>query len=45
VLAGDQVAFASQWHQLGWHVIAADDLHAKGVGWLIEVMTAGAVGR
>jgi DEAD/DEAH box helicase domain-containing protein len=45
VLAGDQVAFASQWQQLGWHVIAADDLHAKGVGWLIEVMTAGAVGR
>jgi DEAD/DEAH box helicase domain-containing protein len=45
VLAGDQVAFASQWQQLGWQVIAAEDLHAKGIGWLIEVMTAGAAGR
>jgi DEAD/DEAH box helicase domain-containing protein len=45
VLAGDQVAFASQWQQLGWRVIAADDLQAKGVEWLIEVMTTGAAER
>lgn len=44
VLAGDQMDFASQWQKLGWKVVVPDDLQAKGVGFLVDLITKGIQG-
>ncbi len=44
ILAGDQIDFSAQWEGLGWRVIVPDDLHAKGVKWLVDVISSGGKG-
>jgi len=44
ILAGDQIDFSAQWEGLGWRVIIPDDLHAKGVKWLVDVISSGGKG-
>ncbi len=44
LLAGDQTDFASKWQQLGWKVVTTDELQAKGVRWLIDLVQSSAKG-
>ena len=41
LLAGDQVEFAEKWQQLGWKVVVPDDLQAKGVRYLADLIQHG----
>ena len=44
LLAGDQADFASVWQQQGWKVVTPDDLQAKGVAHLIDLIAKGISG-
>ena len=44
VLAGDQTDFASTWQQQGWKVLTPDDLQAKGIANLIDLIATGISG-
>ena len=44
VLAGDQTDFAPKWQQLGWKVLTPDDLQAKGIAHLIDLIVNGISG-
>lgn len=44
VLAGDQTDFAQTWQQQGWKVITPDDLQAKGISHLIDLIVTGISG-
>ncbi len=39
VLVGDQAHFASQWQQQGWRVVTPNDLQARGISFLIDILT------
>jgi DEAD/DEAH box helicase domain-containing protein len=41
LLAGDQEDFASQWQKLDWKVIVPDELQAKGVSHLVDLILKG----
>jgi DEAD/DEAH box helicase domain-containing protein len=36
ILAGDQMTFQTKWQQQGWKIVTADDLQAKGIGYLLD---------
>lgn len=38
LLAGDQIEFARHWQELGWKVVVPDDLQAKGVQYLADLI-------
>lgn len=38
VLAGDQIHFSAQWQQQGWKVVTPDDLQARGIEYLVELI-------
>lgn len=38
LLAGDQTEFAKQWQDLGWKIVVPDDLQAKGVQYLADLI-------
>ena len=40
LIAGDQEDFASEWQQQGWIVVTPDDLQAKGITYLIDLLTS-----
>jgi len=44
LLAGDQEDFASQWQKLGWKVVVPDELQARGVEHLVELILKGIQG-
>jgi DEAD/DEAH box helicase domain-containing protein len=44
VLAGDQTDFAPAWQQQGWKVVTPDDLQAKGIAHLIDLIATGISG-
>jgi len=44
LLAGDQADFASAWQQQGWKVVTPDDLQAKGMAHLIDLIANGISG-
>jgi DEAD/DEAH box helicase domain-containing protein len=44
VLAGDQIDFASAWQQQGWKIMTPDDLQAKGIAYLIDLIATGISG-
>ena len=44
LLAGDQADFASAWQQQGWKVVTPDDLQAKGIAHLIDLIAKGISG-
>lgn len=39
LLAGDQADFAANWQEQGWKIVTADDLQAKGIAHLIDLIT------
>ena len=41
LLAGDQADFASTWQGQGWKVVTPDDLQAKGISHLIDLLARG----
>lgn len=44
LLAGDQADFASEWQGQGWKVVTPDDLQAKGITHLIDLIGKGISG-
>jgi DEAD/DEAH box helicase domain-containing protein len=44
LLAGDQMDFAPQWQQHGWKILTPDDLQARGISYLIDVLALSVVG-
>jgi DEAD/DEAH box helicase domain-containing protein len=45
VLAGDQEDFSAAWQRQGWKVVTLDDLQARGVGYLIDLIANGMKGK
>jgi DEAD/DEAH box helicase domain-containing protein len=44
LLAGDQMAFTPQWQQQGWKILTSDDLQARGVSYLIDMVARSLAG-
>lgn len=44
LLAGDQTDFAAEWQRQGWKVVTPDDLQAKGIVHLIDLLVKGIPG-
>lgn len=44
LLAGDQTAFTPKWQQQGWKILTPDDLQARGVSYLIDVVARSLAG-
>ena len=44
LLAGDQSDFAPEWQRQGWKVVTPDDLQAKGIIHLIDLLGKGISG-
>lgn len=44
VLAGDQLDFASAWQRQGWKVVTPDDMQAKGITHLVDLIARGMSG-
>ena len=44
LLAGDQADFATQWQEQGWKVVTPDDLQAKGIAHLVDLIANGIQG-
>ena len=38
ILAGDQISFSEKWQGLGWQVVVPEDIHARGITWLIDLL-------
>lgn len=44
ILVGEQSVFASAWQEQGWRVFTPDDLQARGVSELVEILSKGISG-
>ena len=38
ILAGDQASFETHWRDAGWLTVKVDDIHAKGMNWLLSLL-------